>query len=81
VRPKTSSAGEFEIHADACSGPLLATVPIEPAASARAQTELTADVTTAAGAGVRDVCIVASGDPREGQWTLARMQFRKGGAR
>ena len=81
VRPKTSSAGEFEIHADACSGPLLATVPIEPAASARAQTELTADVTTAAGAGVRDVCIVASGDPREGQWILARMQFRKGGAR
>jgi len=81
VRPKTSTAGELEIHLDACSGPLLASVPLAPAASARSQTELTADISTAADAGVHDVCIIATGDPRDGQWTLARMQFRKGGAR
>ena len=36
------------------------------------------DVLKSPTAGLRDVCVTASGDPREGQWTLARMQFRKG---
>jgi hexosaminidase len=80
VRPKTSATGEFEIHIDACNGPLLGSVPLTPAASAGAQTELTADVSTPASAGVRDVCVIASGDPRDGQWTLARMTFLKGDA-
>jgi hexosaminidase len=82
VRPKTGAAGEFEIHIDTCSGSLLASVPLTPAASATAQAELTADVSTpAANTTVRDVCVIASGDPRDGQWTLAQMTFQKGDER
>ena len=81
VRPKAGAAGEFEIHIDACKGPLLATVPLTAAASATGEIELMADVSTPANAGVRDVCVIASGDPRDGQWTLARMAFSKGDAR
>lgn len=77
VRPKAGAAGEFQIHAGACSGPLLATMPLTPPASAAGQSELVADVATPANAGVRDVCVIASGDPRDGQWTLARIAFSK----
>jgi len=78
---KMGAAGEFEIHADTCNGPLLASVP-PAAASATGPIELTADVATAAASvPVRDVCVVASGDPREGQWALARMTFAWGDAR
>jgi hexosaminidase len=80
VRPKSGAAGEFEIHIDACTGPLLATLPLTAAASVTGQIELTADASPPANAGIRDVCIIASGDPREGQWTLARMAFSKGEA-
>jgi len=78
VRPRTAAAGEFELHADTCNGPLIATAPF---AAATGQTELTADVTAPAGAGARDVCVIASGDPREGQWTLARITLSRGDTR
>ncbi len=81
VRPKAGAAGEFEIHLDTCSGPLLASLPLTPAASATAQVELTAGVSMPANAGARDLCVIASGDPRDGQWTLARMTFHKGDQR
>jgi hexosaminidase len=29
------------------------------------------------GAGVRNLCVFATGDPRDGQWSLARMVFSK----
>lgn len=78
VRSKAGAAGEFEIHLDDCKGPLFATVPLTTTASASGQTELTAEVSTSlAAANVRDVCVIASGDPREGQWTLARMTFSR----
>jgi len=80
VRPKASATGEFEIHVDACTGPLLATVPLTTAASATGETELNADIATPANRGVHDVCVIASGDPRDGQWALARMAFSKGDA-
>jgi hexosaminidase len=78
VRKKTGAAAEFEIHLDACDGPLLARVPLTSGVST--QTELSADVATPASAGARDVCIVATGDPRDGLWTLARITFQKEGA-
>lgn len=77
VRPKTSAAGEFEIHADSCTGQLLASLPLESAAQAKGQTRLEANIATPAGAGVRNVCVFATGDPRDGQWALARMAFSK----
>jgi hexosaminidase len=79
VRPKKTAAGEFELHLDTCDGRLLAQVPIT--LSATPQFDLTADVARSDGAGVHDVCVIATGDPREGQWTLARIAFQQGGAR
>jgi hexosaminidase len=77
VRPKISVVGEMEIHVDACNGPLLARAPLTAPASAGAQTESAADVSTPPSAGVHDVCVIATGDPRDGQWTLARITFQK----
>jgi len=77
VRPKISASGEFEIHADTCTGPLLARLLLANAAQAQGQIHLEARLATSAGAGVRNVCIFATGDPRDGQWALARMTFSK----
>jgi hexosaminidase len=77
VRPRHSPAGEIEVHADTCAGPLLASLPLAPAAVARGQTTLHADIPAAASKGARDLCFVATGDPRDGQWTLARAQVAK----
>ena len=75
VRPKASAAGELELHADSCKGPLIATVPLAPAAHAHGQTKLDATVATPRPDGVHDLCIIATGDPRDGQWALARVVF------
>lgn len=81
VRPQASAAGEFEVHADSCTGPLLARLPLQAAATARGETTLTANVSIPQGGYVRDLCIFATGDPRTGQWTLARIGFSKGSTR
>ncbi len=75
VRPKASAAGEFEIHADSCNGPLLARLPLAPAMQAAGQSRLSAQVSTSNLNDGRDLCIFATGDPREGQWVLARVAF------
>jgi hexosaminidase len=77
VRHKTNAAGEFEIHADTCTGPLLASLPLESAVQAKGQIHLDANVAMPVGAGVRTLCVFATGDPRDGQWALARMVFSK----
>jgi hexosaminidase len=77
VRPQTGAASELDFHSDACDGPVLARVPLPPFVAA--PIDVTANVTTAAGA--HDVCVVATGDPREGVWTLAQIRFQKDGAR
>jgi hexosaminidase len=75
VRPKASTAGEFEIHADSCTGPLLARLPLAPAVRWDGQNELNARVSVSKLNDARDLCIFATGDPRDGQWVLARMAF------
>jgi hexosaminidase len=78
VRPKASAAGEFEIHADSCTGPLLARLPLAPAGQGGdGQQELSASVSKSQPRAARDLCIFATGDPRDGQWALARMAFSK----
>jgi len=77
VRPKASAAGEFEIHADSCAGSLLARLPLEPVMSGDGQKALTATVSTSKLDDARDLCIFATGDPRDGQWVLARVAFSK----
>ena len=71
VRPKASASGEFEIHADSCTGPLLARLPLAPAVRAKGETRLSASLSTPRPNGMRNLCIFATGDPREGQWALA----------
>jgi hexosaminidase len=73
VRPKISAAGELEIHADSCSGPLLARLPLAPAVAAPGQTQLDSRISTPQPKSSGDLCIFATGDPRDGQWTLARV--------
>jgi hexosaminidase len=77
VRPKAGAAGEFEIHADSCAGPLLARLALTPVGQGDGQRELSARVSLSAPTDPRDLCIFATGDPREGQWALARMEFSK----
>ena len=77
VRPKAGADGEFEIRVDSCTGPLLARLPLAPAMQGDGQTDLNASVSTSKPSEARDLCIVATGDPRDGQWALARMAFSK----
>ncbi|HVO45816.1 MAG TPA: family 20 glycosylhydrolase [Steroidobacteraceae bacterium] len=77
VRPKASAAGEFEIHADSCKGPLLARAPLTAASRGDGQSELNATVSASKLNDSRDLCIVATGDPRDGQWVLARVALSK----
>jgi hexosaminidase len=77
VRPKASTAGEFEIHADSCAGPLLARLPLAPVVRGDGQNELNARVSTSKLNAARDLCIFTTGDPRDGQWVLARVAFSK----
>jgi len=77
VRPKSSADGELEIHGDTCTGPLLARLPLAPAVRGDGQKELNAAVSTAERNDARDLCIFATGDPRDGQWAVARVAFSK----
>ena len=77
VRHKSSAAGELEIHVDSCTGPLIASLPLERAVQSTGQIHLDAKVAMPVGAGVRNLCVFATGDPRDGQWALARMAFSK----
>ncbi|HEX4394772.1 MAG TPA: family 20 glycosylhydrolase [Mycobacterium sp.] len=77
VRPKASAAGEFEIHADSCSGPLLARLPLASAVRRDGQSELNETVSTSKLNDAHDLCVLATGDPRDGQWVLARVAFSK----
>jgi hexosaminidase len=75
VRPKASAFGEFEIHADSCTGPLLARLPLAPALRGAAQVK--ARISTSKLSDARDLCIFATGDPRDGQWVLAQVAFSR----
>jgi hexosaminidase len=77
VRPMASAAGEFEIHTDSCTGPLLATLPLASAVQKGGQNELSAAVSSSKLNDPPNLCIFATGDPRNGQWALARVAFTK----
>jgi hexosaminidase len=77
VRPKAGAAGEFEIHVDSCTGPLLARLPLAPAGRGDGETQLNATVSMSKLNDAHDLCVFATGDPREGQWVLARVAFSK----
>lgn len=78
VHPKKTAVGEIEVHVDTCGGPLLGSVPLTRV-SGNAQNEFTLDVSPSKG--THDVCFIATGDPREGLWTLAHIELEKAGPR
>lgn len=77
VRRANGAAGEFDIHDGHCDGPLLVRLPLATAAQQRGQVSLAASAAVPQGAGPHDLCIVATGDPRQGQWALGRLSFVK----
>jgi hexosaminidase len=77
VRPAASAAGELQVHGDSCQGTLLATLPLAPAAATKYQTTLGAEVDSGSRAGARTLCIVATGDPRDGQWAIANVSLSR----
>src|SRR5256885_7422054 len=77
VRPKATAEGELEIHAGSCMGPLLARVPLAPAPPGGGQNEFNTRVSTSMLNDAPSLCIFATGDPRDGQWALARVAFSK----
>lgn len=75
VRPRATPAGEFQIHLDACSGPLLATLPLAQAVQTKLQTTLTANI--AVPSGQHTLCLFATGDPRDGMWAIGKIELLK----
>ncbi|MGH8182500.1 MAG: family 20 glycosylhydrolase [Rhodanobacteraceae bacterium] len=75
VRSKATPAGEFQVHLDSCSGPLLATMPLAAAAKTRLQTRLTASLPGISGR--HTLCIYATGDPRDGLWAIGQAELLK----
>jgi hexosaminidase len=75
VRPKATPSGEFQVHLDSCDGPLLATLPLAKATQTKLQTTLTADIPKTGGR--HDLCVFATGDPRDGMWAIDKIEFKK----
>jgi hexosaminidase len=75
TRPTRTSAGELQVHRDSCDGPLLATLPLAKAARTKLRTTLTADIPPAAGN--HTLCVIATGDPRDGMWAIDKIELQK----
>jgi len=75
ARPKATPSGEFQVHLDSCTGPLLATLPLAKAAQTKLQTTLTTRIP--ATSGHHDLCIFATGDPRNGMWAIDKIRLKK----
>jgi hexosaminidase len=74
VRPRATPAGEFQVHLDSCDGPLLAKLPLANAAHTNMQTTLAADLPSTSGK--HDLCIFATGDPRNGMWAIDKVRLK-----
>jgi len=77
VRPVAGASGEFVIHLDSCAGPVLAKLPLARADGIAHQTILSADVRTERHAVDRTLCIVATGNPADGQWAIADVSLSR----
>jgi hexosaminidase len=75
VRPSATPAGELQVRLDSCTGPLLAALPLAPAAQTKLQTTLTA--ASPAARGDHALCIIATGDPRTGLWAVDTVRLLK----
>lgn len=72
-RPPTSPAGEFEVRADRCDGPLVATLPLAPALANPALTTLRAPL--ALRTGIHDLCITYTATGPDPLWAIDSVQL------
>ena len=77
VRGSHDGQDAIEIHANACDGPRLATLPLGRATPLGSQVHLETKLSTPIAADAHALCVFVTGDPREGQWALGRMSFSK----
>jgi hexosaminidase len=68
VRPEATRHGEIEVHVDGCDGRRIARLPLATAATTDTQTTLHAELPALDG--VHDLCIFATGDPKQGMWAV-----------
>lgn len=72
LRPPRTPDGELEVHLDSCGGPILADMPLAPAAHNNAVTTLRADI--APQSGTHDLCFVFAQNGIDPLWVLDWVQ-------
>jgi hexosaminidase len=75
LRPPATAEGELEVR-DGCAGPVLATLPLAPAARSRGVTRLSASI--AGGPGAHDLCLSFTQRTVDPMWVLNRVTLASG---
>ena len=68
VRPEATPHGDIEVRLDSCDGRRIARLPLAAAAASDTQTTLHADLPALEG--THDLCLFATGDPKQGMWAI-----------
>jgi hexosaminidase len=67
----------IEIRANRCDGPRLATLSLGHATPSGGQVHVETKLSAPIAADVHAFCVLATGDPRQGQWALGKISFSK----
>jgi hexosaminidase len=73
-RPPATPAGELEVRRDSCDGPLIATVPLEPATHTSGDAQVTGPI--AAQTGAHDLCMTFTQRGPDPFWVLDRLTLQ-----
>jgi hexosaminidase len=73
-RPPATPAGELEVRRDSCEGPVIATVPLEPATHTSGDAEVSGSI--AAQTGVHDLCMTFTQGGPDPFWVLDRLTLQ-----
>ena len=73
-RPPATSAGELEVRRDSCDGPLIATIPLEPATHTSGDADVSGPMSPQDGA--HDLCMTFSQRGVDPYWVLDRLTLQ-----
>jgi len=73
-RPPATAAGELQVRRDSCDGPLIATVPLEPATHTSGDTVIGGPIP--AQSGTHDLCMTFSQRGPDPFWVLDRLMLQ-----
>ena len=73
-RPPTTAAGELEVRRDSCDGPLVATIPLEPATHTSGDAEVSGPILPQTGA--HDLCMTFTQRGVDPYWVLDRLSLQ-----